>query len=43
MPSGKQTIEVVTPKDWDAEVEKESRLKSKNFHPNFLDFELVVP
>jgi hypothetical protein len=42
LPSGKQTIEVVTPKDWDTEKEKESRLKSKNFHPNLLEFELAV-
>jgi hypothetical protein len=43
LPSGKQEIEVVVPRDWDAEVEKEGRLKSKNFHPNLLDFELKVP
>jgi hypothetical protein len=43
LPSGKQTIEAVTPKDWDAEVEKEGRLKSKNFHPNLTAFELAVP
>jgi len=43
LPSGKQTIEVVTPKDWDMEVEKENRLHSKQFHPSLSDFELVVP
>lgn len=43
LPSGKQAIEVVTPQDWNAEAEKENRLKSKNFHPNLLDVELAVP
>ena len=43
LPSGNQEIEVVTPKDWDAEVEKENRLHSKQFHPNLSGFELEVP
>jgi hypothetical protein len=36
-------MEIVTPKDWDREVEKENRLHSKQLHPNLLDFELEVP
>jgi hypothetical protein len=43
LPSGKQDVEAVIPKDWDAEVEKEERQKSKAFHPFVLDFELKVP
>jgi hypothetical protein len=43
LPPGRQDVEAVIPKDWDAEVEKEARLKSKAFHPFVLDFELAVP
>jgi hypothetical protein len=43
LPSGKQTIEVVTPADWQAARAKESREHNSKLEPKLTVFELAVP
>ena len=43
LPSGKQTIEVVVPADWQAAMAKESREHNGKLQPKLNQFELLVP